>query len=186
VSFARNACTGLRRVPAQALRAFAKRGASIEALLTDLRFDPGEASRAVQWVAEQRTRGARTEAAAAPDATLRELWQAEARAGGWDRTRRRSRGGCSTAAGRTGRTTWTGQGIRTRVRPLPARKASLRWRAQLADPGHGLVEVVQRAVPTASWATARADNVGSSTMAATSVTTRRSTAAGSSRHARRA
>ena len=47
-------------------------------------FDPGEASRAVQRVAEQRTRGARTEAAAAPDATLRELWRAEARAGGWD------------------------------------------------------------------------------------------------------
>jgi hypothetical protein len=38
----------------------------------------------VQRVAEQRTRGARTEAAAAPDATLRELWRAEARAGGWD------------------------------------------------------------------------------------------------------
>src|SRR5664280_621546 len=71
VSFARNACTGLRRVPAQALRAFAKRGASIEALLADLGFDPGEASRAVPWVAEQRTRGARTEAAAA-------------RGGGWD------------------------------------------------------------------------------------------------------
>src|SRR5450759_4355634 len=35
------------------------------------RVRPGEASRAVQWVAEQRTRGARTEAAAA-------------RAGGWD------------------------------------------------------------------------------------------------------
>src|SRR5450756_1996240 len=47
-------------------------------------FDPGEASRAVQRVAEQRTRGAKTEAVAAPDATLRELWQAEARAGGWD------------------------------------------------------------------------------------------------------
>jgi hypothetical protein len=58
-------------VPAQALRAFAKRSASIEVLLTDLGFDPGEASRAVQWVAEQRTRGARMEAAAA-------------RAGGWD------------------------------------------------------------------------------------------------------
>jgi conjugative relaxase-like TrwC/TraI family protein len=87
VSFGRNVRTGLWEtvgVPAAALRAFAKRGASIEALLTDLGFDPGEASRAVQWVAEQRTRGARTEAAAAPDATLRELWQAEARAGGWD------------------------------------------------------------------------------------------------------
>src|SRR5664280_2788552 len=71
VSFARNACTGRVGVPAQALRAFAKRGASIEALLADLGFDPGEASRAVQWVAEQRTRGARTEAAAA-------------RGGGWD------------------------------------------------------------------------------------------------------
>jgi len=31
-------------VPAQALRAFAKRGASIEVLLTDLGFDPGEAA----------------------------------------------------------------------------------------------------------------------------------------------
>jgi len=38
----------------------------------------------VQRVAEQRTRGAKTEAVAAPDATLRELWRAEARAGGWD------------------------------------------------------------------------------------------------------
>src|SRR5664280_1044647 len=47
-------------------------------------FDPGEASRAVQRVAEARTRGAKTEAVAAPDATLRELWPAEARAGGWD------------------------------------------------------------------------------------------------------
>src|SRR5664280_2826225 len=41
VSFARNACTGRVGVPDQALRAFAKRGASIEALLADLGFDPG-------------------------------------------------------------------------------------------------------------------------------------------------
>ena len=75
----------------------------------------------MQRVAEQRTRGAKTEAVAAPDATLRELWRAEARAGGWDRGR--SPAECSPAAGRTGRTTRTGQGIRTTVRPPPARKS---------------------------------------------------------------
>jgi hypothetical protein len=58
-------------------------------------------------------------------------------------TRRRSRGGCSPAAGRTTRTTRTGQGIRTTVRPPPARKASPRW-PQLADPGHGLTAHTRR------------------------------------------
>jgi len=114
--------------PSAGWSAFAKRGASIEALLTDLGLDPGEASRAVQRVAEQRTLGAKTEAVAAPDATLRELWRAEARAGGWDRGR--SPAECSPAAGRTGRTGRTGEGIRTTVRPPPARKASPRWRGR--------------------------------------------------------
>jgi hypothetical protein len=71
-------------VPVETLRAFSKRGADIQALLRDLGFDPSEASRAVQQVAEQRSRGRKSEATEAPDATLRELWQREARERGWD------------------------------------------------------------------------------------------------------
>ena len=124
VEFARESRTGLWEtvgVPVETLRAFSKRGADIAAMLRDLGFDPGEASRAVQRVAEQRTRGAKTEAVAAPDATLRELWRPRpAPAAG---TRGRSPAECSPAAGRTTRTTRTGQGIRTTVRPPPARKS---------------------------------------------------------------
>src|SRR5664280_888378 len=87
VRFARDSHTGLWEtvgVPVETLRVFSKRGADIAAMLRDLGFDAGEASRAVQRVAEQRTRKAKTEVSAAPEATLRELWQAAARAGGWD------------------------------------------------------------------------------------------------------
>ena len=85
--FARSGRTGLWEtagVPDDTLRAFSKRGADIQALLWDLGFDRGEASRAVQRVAESRTRQGKTEVTAAPDATLRGVWQAEARQRGWD------------------------------------------------------------------------------------------------------
>ena len=86
------------------------------------RVRPGEASRAVQWVAEQRTRGARTEAAAA-------------RAGSWDPAaiaRRVLAGG-----GRTGPTARTDQGIRTTARRMPGRPASPNSRPSWPTRGTG-------------------------------------------------
>src|SRR5664280_3647405 len=94
-------------------------------------FDPGEASRAVQRLAEQRTRGRRPRRSrprTPPCANSGGPRPAPA-AG----TRGRSPAECSPAAGRTGRTGRTGQGIRTTVRPPPARKASPRWRGRLGE-----------------------------------------------------
>ncbi|MBA3490233.1 MAG: relaxase domain-containing protein, partial [Longispora sp.] len=87
VQFQRNERTNQWQVvgiPDQVLRDFSKRGASIEAMLRDLGFDPQTASRQVQRIAEAHTREGKSEVTTAPDDTLRSIWQAEAIAGGYD------------------------------------------------------------------------------------------------------
>jgi hypothetical protein len=83
VRFARSERTGAWEVaafPDEVLQAFSKRGASIAALLADLGLDPATAGRQAERIAEAQTRQAKSHATAAPDATLREHWQNEARA----------------------------------------------------------------------------------------------------------
>ena len=58
--------------------------ASIEAMLRDLGFDPELATRRAEDLAAAQTRHGKTHATAAPDATLRSLWQQEARELGVD------------------------------------------------------------------------------------------------------
>ncbi len=87
VTFARSERTGAWEVAAigdATLRAFSKRGASIEAMLRDLGFDPALATRRAEDLAAAQTRHDKTEHTAAPDATLRSIWQAEARTLGVD------------------------------------------------------------------------------------------------------
>jgi len=87
VTFARSQRTGAWEVAAiddATLRAFSKRGASIEAMLRDLGFDPALATRRAEDLAAAQTRHDKTEQTAAPDATLRSIWQAEARTLGVD------------------------------------------------------------------------------------------------------
>jgi len=87
VTFARSERTGaweVAAIPAATLRAFSKRGASIEAMLRDLGFDPALATRRAEDLAAAQTRHDKTEHTAAPDATLRSIWQAEARTLGVD------------------------------------------------------------------------------------------------------
>jgi conjugative relaxase-like TrwC/TraI family protein len=87
VSFARSQRTGaweVAAIPDATLRAFSKRGASIEAMLRDLGFDPALATRRAEDLAAAQTRHDKTEHTAAPDATLRSIWQAEARTLGVD------------------------------------------------------------------------------------------------------
>jgi conjugative relaxase-like TrwC/TraI family protein len=87
VEFARSERTGaweVAAIPDATLRAFSKRGASIEAMLRDLGFDPALATRRAEDLAAAQTRHDKTEHTAAPDATLRSIWQAEARTLGVD------------------------------------------------------------------------------------------------------
>jgi len=87
VAFARSERTGaweVAAIPDATLRAFSKRGASIEAMLRDLGFDPALATRRAEDLAAAQTRHDKTEHTAAPDATLRSIWQAEARTLGVD------------------------------------------------------------------------------------------------------
>ncbi len=87
VEFVRSERTGaweVAAIPDATLRAFSKRGASIEAMLRDLGFDPALATRRAEDLAAAQTRHDKTEATAAPDATLRSIWQAEARTLGVD------------------------------------------------------------------------------------------------------
>lgn len=87
VEFARSQRTGAWEVaviPDAALRAFSKRGASIEALLRDLGFDPKLATRRAEDLAAAQTRHDKSHATAEPDATLRSMWQDEARELGVD------------------------------------------------------------------------------------------------------
>ena len=87
VEFARSKRTGaweVAAIPDATLRAFSKRGASIEAMLRDLGFDPALATRRAEDLAAAQTRHDKTEHTAAPDATLRSIWQAEARTLGVD------------------------------------------------------------------------------------------------------
>ncbi len=87
VQFERSERTGaweVAAIPDATLRAFSKRGASIEAMLRDLGFDPELATRRAEDLAAAQTRHGKTHATAAPDATLRSLWQQEARELGVD------------------------------------------------------------------------------------------------------
>jgi len=87
VTFARSERTGaweVAAIPDATLRAFSKRGASIEAMLRELGFDPALATRRAEDLAAAQTRHDKTEQTAAPDATLRSMWQAEARTLGVD------------------------------------------------------------------------------------------------------
>ncbi len=87
VKFARSERTGaweVAAIPDATLRAFSKRGASIEAMLRDLGFDPALATRRAEDLAAAQTRHDKTEHTAAPDARLRSIWQAEARTLGVD------------------------------------------------------------------------------------------------------
>lgn len=87
VEFTRSRRTGAWEVAAVSddmLRNFSKRGLSIEAVLRDLGFDPQQVTRRVEALAAAQTRAGKTHATTAPDATLRETWQREARELGID------------------------------------------------------------------------------------------------------
>ncbi len=87
VEFARSERTGaweVASIPDKTLREFSKRGASIDAMLRDLGFDPAVATRRAEDLAAAQTRHGKTDATVAPDATLRSLWQQEARELGVD------------------------------------------------------------------------------------------------------
>ncbi len=87
VRFARSQRTGsweVAAIPDETIRVFSKRGLSIEAMLTDLGFDPKTASRAAKEAAKRHTKQAKTEVTAEPDETLRSIWQREAQAHGFD------------------------------------------------------------------------------------------------------
>jgi ATP-dependent exoDNAse (exonuclease V) alpha subunit len=123
VEYARNPRTGrweVAAIPDAALVHFSKRGVSIQEMLADMGFDPKEASRAAQRVAESRTRRPKTEATLAPDSTLRKLWQDEARAHGFDVDRIAAEAFPGAAAGPIGQ-------------PSVEQIATV-----LADPKHGL------------------------------------------------
>lgn len=87
VVFARNPRTGAWEVvgiPDETLRLFSKRHADIKEMLTKLGYDEAAASRVQDRIAEQRSRGHKGEAVAAPDATLQHIWQSEELAAGRD------------------------------------------------------------------------------------------------------
>lgn len=87
VEFARSQRTGaweVAAIPDETLRAFSKRGASIDAMLRDLGFDPAEASRRVEDLAAAQTRQAKDHTTTAGDGDLRAGWQEEARGLGVD------------------------------------------------------------------------------------------------------
>lgn len=87
VTFARSERTGaweVAAIPDETLRVFSKRGASIEAMLRDLGFDPEVATRRAEDLAAAQTRNEKGHATASPDEDLRQTWQDEARANGLD------------------------------------------------------------------------------------------------------
>jgi conjugative relaxase-like TrwC/TraI family protein len=71
-------------IPDETLREFSKRGTSIEAMLVELGLDAESATSAQARMAKDRTRQAKTESTGAADLELREQWQGEARAAGYD------------------------------------------------------------------------------------------------------
>lgn len=108
VEFARSDRTGaweVAAIPDETLRVFSKRGASIAAMLTDLGFDPGTATRRAEDLAAAQTRHGKTHATAAADTTLRQMWQDEAREEGIDPDLL-----AAAALPRTGRSTGDGPG----------------------------------------------------------------------------
>ncbi|NNH21714.1 MobF family relaxase [Pseudokineococcus marinus] len=87
VTFARSTRTGaweVEAIPDETLRTFSKRGASIEAMLRDLGFDPEVATRRAEDLAAAQTRHEKGHATASSDEELRQAWQDEARASGLD------------------------------------------------------------------------------------------------------
>ncbi|TQM01682.1 conjugative relaxase-like TrwC/TraI family protein [Pseudonocardia kunmingensis] len=71
-------------IPDETLQLFSKRHADIKDMLERLGYDANTATRAQYRIAEQRSRGAKGEAVAAPDATLQQLWHGEELAAGRD------------------------------------------------------------------------------------------------------
>ena len=71
-------------IPDETLREFSKRGTSIAAMLAELGLDAESASSAQTRLAKDRTRQAKTEGTGATDVELREQWQDEARAAGFN------------------------------------------------------------------------------------------------------
>ena len=71
-------------IPDAAIREFSQRGADIKAMLLDLGFTEDNASAALKRMVKQETRNAKTDATTLPDSTLREYYQARARAAGFD------------------------------------------------------------------------------------------------------
>ncbi|WP_143086480.1 MobF family relaxase [Amycolatopsis saalfeldensis] len=71
-------------IPDAAIREFSQRGANIEAMLRDLGFTENTASAAVKRMVSQETRLPKTDATTLSDSTLREHYQARARAAGLD------------------------------------------------------------------------------------------------------
>ena len=146
VEFARSERTGaweVAAIPDATLRAFSKRGASIEAMLRDLGFDPALATRRAEDLAAAQTRHDKTEHTAAPDATLRSIWQAEARTLGVDPDR-------LAAAALPGAAVLPGAGAAS-SRPA-GEDEQAEWQAELlagvvgrlTDPEHGLTSGRQR------------------------------------------
>jgi hypothetical protein len=71
-------------IPDETLREFSKRGTSIAAMLAELGLDVDSANSAQTRLAKDRTRQAKTEGTSTADVELRELWQDEARAAGFN------------------------------------------------------------------------------------------------------
>ena len=87
VQFARNPRSKaweVAAIPDETLREFSKRGTSIAAMLAELGLDAGSANSAQSRLAKDMTRQTKTEGTGAPDVELRELWQDEARAVGFN------------------------------------------------------------------------------------------------------
>lgn len=86
--FVRSARTGeweIAHIPEPVIQAFSKRGVAIADMLEGFGFDAATASRAQRLLAADRTREAKTEQSVqASDATLRDLWQDQARRMGVD------------------------------------------------------------------------------------------------------
>jgi len=137
VEFARSERTGaweVAAIPDATLRAFSKRGASIEAMLRDLGFDPALATRRAEDLAAAQTRHDKTEATAAPDATLRSIWQEEARTLGVDPDRLAAQ--ALPLAPSRGGTAEQGAVQQSQVRDQEQLLADVVGR--LTDPEHGL------------------------------------------------
>lgn len=71
-------------IPDAALRLFSKRNSDIHDTLIALGYEPGQATRAQERIAEQRTRNSKGDYVDADTATLQEIWQGQELAAGRD------------------------------------------------------------------------------------------------------